>query len=330
MKNFKIYKKLCSIIISCVLVGSYPTEVKAEEENVEITISFAGDCTLGNDKKVTYFHDMFKKQNEDYGYFFENVKEIFENDDYTLVNLETTFTDATDYADKQFNFKAPKDYVNILVEGNIEGVNISNNHTMDYLKKGYKDTIDTLKEAAIDYSGDHFIHIETIKEIRIGFIGFKNANLNYKNIDKILRAVKEAEVDIVIASCHWGIERDLKFNSTQQEIGHYLIDNGVDVVIGHHPHVLQGIEEYKGKYIVYSLGNFCFGGNRNPKDKDTMIFRETFIFNKNELQDTEIEIIPCSISSKENINDFKPTPLEDEERDRVLTKIKKYSYNFEY
>lgn len=310
-----------------------PLDIKPviEEQKVdkkEITISFAGDCTLGNDKKVTYFNDMVVSQNNDYSYFFSNVKDVFKNDDYTLVNLETTFTDATSYADKQFNFKGDFEYVNILKEGYIEGVNISNNHTMDYLEKGYNDTIMTLEESNIDYSGDEHIHIEEIAGIKFGFIGFKNANLNYDNINDKLNKIKELNPDIIVTSCHWGVEGTHEFTKEQQEIGRYLIDNGVDIVVGHHPHVLQGIEEYNNKYIIYSLGNFCFGGNRNPKDKDTMIAQEKFYFENNELINTELKIIPCSISSVSEYNDFKPTILVDEEKERVLEKIKKYSYNY--
>lgn len=299
-------------------------------KKVDIKINFAGDCTLGNDKKVNYFNEMVIKQNNDYSYFFKNVKDIFQNDDYTLVNLETTFTNATDYSEKQFNFKGPTEYVEILKTGNVEGVNISNNHSKDYLEEGYQDTIDTLENNNIDYSGDEYIHIEEIKGIKVGFIGFKNANLTYENIDDKLKLVKENGAQLIIASCHWGIERENQFNDNQQEIGHYLIDNGADVVIGHHPHVLQGIEEYNNKYIVYSLGNFCFGGNQNPKDKDSMIFSETFSFENGKLTATQIEIIPCSISSTQEYNNFQPTPLRDEEKDRIIEKIKKYSYNFNY
>lgn len=296
----------------------------------EITISFAGDCTLGNDKSSSYFNDMVKNQNNDYSYFFRNVKEIFKNDDYTLVNLESTLTDATKYAEKTFNFKGDFSYVNILLEGDIEGVNIANNHTHDYLEKGYQDTVDTLTKANIDYSGNEYIHVENINGIRVGFIGFSNSNINYENLKDKLDKIKQQKVDLIIASCHWGIERDYQFNSSQQDAAHYLIDNGADVVIGHHPHVLQGIENYNGKYIIYSLGNFCFGGNSNPKDKDSMIIRETFIFKDKQLSNTNIEIIPCSISSVAEYNNFQPTPLNGTEKDRVIEKVKKYSYNFIY
>jgi len=314
-------------------ISSHAVSEEIEEQKVdkkEIIISFAGDCTLGNDKKVTYFNDMVVSQNNDYSYFFSNVKDVFKNDDYTLVNLETTFTDATSYADKQFNFKGDFEYVNILKEGYIEGVNISNNHTMDYLEKGYNDTIMTLEKSNIDYSGDEHIHVEEIDGIKFGFIGFKNANLNYDNIEEKLNRIKTFNPNIIIASCHWGVEGIHEFTIEQQEVGRYLIDNGVDVVVGHHPHVLQGIEEYNSKYIIYSLGNFCFGGNRNPKDKDTMIVQEKFYFENNKLINTEFKIIPCSISSVSEYNDFKPTILVDEEKERVLEKVKKYSYNFNY
>ena len=97
-------------------------------------------------------------------------------------------------------------------------------------------------------------------------------------------------------------------------------------MVGHHPHVLQGIEEYNGKNIVYSLGNFCFGGNRNPLDKDTMIFQQTFTFANGELvQDNVKNIIPCSLSSVKEYNDYQPTILEGSESERVLQKIQELS-----
>jgi len=355
MKNLKLNIKALLLLTSIVLISGCKKEIKITEEvpkNIEIglddtissnsisenkideiktiTLSFAGDCTLGNDKNANYFNEMVLKNNRDFSYFFENVNDVFLNDDYSIVNLETTFTDATSYSEKEFNFKGEFDYVNILKLGNIECVNISNNHTNDYLEKGYNDTINTLTKENVDYYGDDFVHIENINGINIGLIGFKNANLNYENIDKKVKELKESNVDYIIASCHWGVEGSYQFNENQQEIAYYLIDNGVDVVIGHHPHVLEGIEEYKGKYIVYSLGNFCFGGNKNPKDKDSMIFRETLTYTNETLTDTSIEIIPCSISSVSDYNDFKPTLLEGEEKDRVIEKIKKYSYNFNY
>lgn len=129
---------------------------------------------------------------------------------------------------------------------------------------------------------------------------------------------------------HWGIEREYKQNVVQESIARYTIDNGADLVLGHHPHVLQGIEYYKGKYIVYSLGNFVFGGNCNPNDKDTMIFQETFHYENDILKSTSIEIIPCSLSSRNNLNDYQPNILEGEEQQRVLRKVLENSTNLEY
>ena len=97
-------------------------------------------------------------------------------------------------------------------------------------------------------------------------------------------------------------------------------------MIGHHPHVLQGIEKYNGAHIAYSLGNFCFGGNSNPSDTDSMIFQQTFTFQNGErIMDDQIQIIPCSITSSSDKNDYCPVPLEGEEKQRVLDKINEYS-----
>ena len=112
-------------------------------------------------------------------------------------------------------------------------------------------------------------------------------------------------------------------------LGHLAIDEGADLVCGHHPHVLQGIETYKGKNIVYSLGNFCFGGNSSPSDMDTMIFQQIFTFENGEkVEDQNARIIPCMVSSVKTRNDFRPTPATGEDAKRILQRMNEYSRDF--
>ena len=108
--------------------------------------------------------------------------------------------------------------------------------------------------------------------------------------------------------------------------GHIAVDEGADLVIGSHPHVIQVYEKYNGRYIVYSLGNFCFGGNPNPSDKDCMIFQQTFTVTGNDVAtDDNINVIPCSISSVSNSNNYQPTPATGTEKTRSEAKSKKSS-----
>ena len=134
--------------------------------------------------------------------------------------------------------------------------------------------------------------------------------------------MKETEDDdLVIVEIHWGIEKEEKPEREQIDFAHRAVDLGADLVIGHHPHVLQGVEKYGGKYICYSLGNFCFGGNPNPSDTDTMIFRQTFSFREGMAANTDdYELIPCSITSSGG-NDYRPAPLEGAQKERVEKKI---------
>lgn len=304
--------------------------VKVEEEKrtTKIELNFAGDCTIGYDTNFGYtnsFNEVLEKN--DYGYFFSNMEELFANDDLTIVNLEGTFTDNEVKVPKKFNFKGPKDYVNVLTSGDIEVVNIANNHTRDYGQKGYDDTINTLNEVGIGYFGYDKYYIYNKDDIKIGFAGiYSIESMNCTaNIDKAIAYFKENNVNTIILSFHWGIERSYKQSALQQKVAHYAIDNGADLIIGHHPHVLQGIEVYNDKYIVYSLGNFSFGGNKNPPDKDTMVFNITYEYEDNKVKDTEVVIYPASVSSAKNKNDYRPTLLKGNEYTRVLSKIGKYS-----
>ncbi len=296
-----------------------------------ITISAAGDVTLGRDESFgwerTFDHEL-DLQGGDFGYFFRNVKDIFEADDLTIVNLETTLTTATKKADKKYRFKADPSYVEILKQGSIEAVSIANNHTLDFLEKGYQDTLMTLDEAEVGYFGYEHIYITEIRDVKIGVLGYYSMKVTDKLKKEIKQAIdklKSDGTDLVIVMFHWGIERDYWPNSVQKKLAYFSIDSGADLVLGSHPHVLQGIEEYNGKQIIYSLANFCFGGNKNPSDKDTMIYIQRFNFKNGELISQEYDIIPCSISSVESRNNYQPTPLEGEEAERIMNKINKYS-----
>lgn len=302
----------------------------------EITLSFVGDCTLGTDPDFAYKNSLpyvLDKNNGDYSYFFKGVYDILSQDDLTIANLESTLTTAKNPADKEFTFKADPSYVNILLDGSVEVVNLANNHTKDYGTKGYSDTLDTLDDAGVSYYGRDVYLIKEVNGIKIGFIGLTRWDGTSKIKVKIEEAMKyfnEQSVTIKIVTFHWGDERDYSFNADQQSLGHFAIDKGANLVIGHHPHVLQGVEEYKGSYIAYSLGNFVFGGNQNPKDKDTMIFQQTFTITDNTVTDNSVKIIPASLSSKTNINDYQPHPLEGDNAERVIDKINDYSENFVY
>ena len=103
-----------------------------------------------------------------------------------------------------------------------------------------------------------------------------------------------------------------------------------DLVIGHHPHVIEGIEKYKNKYICYSLGNFCFGGNVNPSDKDTFIFQIKYTADSGNIIKYEVRAVPFSISSVNYINDYCPTPLTGASKNRVLKRINDYYPNNEF
>ena len=299
-------------------------------EPVSLTISVVGDCTLGTDETFSYdtslnaYYDSYGKD-----YFFQNVKSIFEADDLTIANMEGTLTTLDTREDKQFAFKAPPEYAQILSSGSVEAVNMANNHSHDYGEQSYSDTLSALDGEGIVHFGYDETAVMEIKGIKVGLVGIYELNdhlgREQQLIDNIAK-VKEEGAQLVIVIFHWGNEKEEAPDSNQTTLGRLAIDEGADLVCGHHPHVLQGIETYKGKNIVYSLGNFCFGGNSSPSDMDTMIFQQTFTIDSDGVQaDNETNIIPCSISSEYGYNNYQPTPAQGDEADRILSKIQERS-----
>lgn len=300
---------------------------KRKNKTVSFTISAVGDCTFGTDENFAYEGSMPAKYDEvgDFNYFFENVKSVFEEDDLTIVNFEGTLTDSTTREDKQFAFKADKSYAEILTDGFVEAANLANNHSKDYGEQSYNDTMDALDEAGITNFGYDRVAIKKVKGIKVGLVGtyVLADGLGVKDsMEKNIQNLKDEGAQVIIASFHWGEEKAEYPNDVQVELAHAAIDAGADLVLGHHPHVLQGIEQYKGKNIVYSLGNFCFGGNMYPSDMDTMIFQQTFTLKGGKLQEDNVtNIIPCSISSVEDYNNYQPTPAAGEKETEILNKI---------
>ena len=303
-----------------------PIEITTPEPEISITVSVVGDCTLGTDENFNYSRSL-NAYYEKYGpeYFLKNVKSIFESDDLTIANLEGTFTDSTTRVDKTYAFKGPAEFVNILTSSSVESVTLANNHSRDYGPQSLTDTKAALDSAGVIHFGYDETSVVDVNGVKVGLIGI------YELIDHTGRAqqvkehiakVKSEGAEIVIVIFHWGIERDAAPNSHQTMLARLAIDEGADLVCGHHPHVLQGIEVYKGKNIVYSLGNFCFGGNSNPSDKDTMIFQQTFTITKDGLKEDNVtNVIPCSLSSEKNRNNYQPTPATGDEAARIMKKI---------
>ncbi len=320
-------------------VGEGTTTVRVSADGVEtaacsvnvsrertVTVSTVGDCTLGSDESfnTTTNFDAFDVVNG-HSYFFRNVADILANDDVTFANLEGTLTESTARADKEYAFKGDPSYTEILADGSVEVVTLANNHSGDYGEQSFEDTKSCLTSAGIDYCTGDTIAYRQVNGIQTAFIGIyvldQGMNCEQQVRDTIA-AAKGQGAKLIIAAFHWGSEKAQEPDETQKALAHTAVDCGANLVVGHHPHMLQAIEKYNGVYIVYSLGNFCFGGNSAPSDTDTIIFRQTFTFNDGDLQaDDNIEVIPCSITSAEGYNNYQPTPAAGTEAERIITRL---------
>lgn len=299
---------------------------------VSLTLSVVGDCTLGTDETFDYDTSL-NAYYENYGadYFLQNVRSIFSADDLTIANFEGTLTDSDEREDKTFAFKAPASYASILSGSSVEAVNTANNHSHDYGYQGFDDTLAALDDAGIVHFGYDETAVMDIKGIKVGMVGIYELYDHFDREQQLKDNIAKVQADgaqLIVVIFHWGNETETVPDSNQTTLGRMAIDLGADLVCGHHPHVLQGIETYKGKNIVYSLGNFCFGGNSSPSDMDTMIYQQTFTIDADGVKNDNVtNIIPCSISSAayDGYNNYQPTPAEGDEATRILEKINERS-----
>ena len=302
------------------------TTVVTEPPAITMTFTFAGDCTLGchsAHSRAGYGFLMTVEENFDYP--FANVRQWFENDDFTMVNLEGVLGDKGSPAGKKFAFRGYGSYTNILTQNSVEAVSLANNHVYDYGQTGYDETRRLLDEAGVPYAEQNAGKLVTLENgVTVGLYGTVYNSIDEEALPQGIKALKEQGADIVIYAPHWGTEHSFDATQQQKDLGRIAIDAGADIVYGCHPHVLQPIEEYNGGVILYSLGNFAFGGNIYPSDYDTAIIQQELTL---ETDGTVVlgqrTIIPCSLSSIEKRNNYQPTPYAEgsEEYARVISKL---------
>lgn len=303
-----------------------------ETPSYEVTISFAGDCTLGEYKGQgagNQYKDFYKEFGADY--FLQNVRPVFESDDLTFVNLEGALTDRPQTAVKTYPIRCESEHVNVLTGSSVEVVNLSNNHIYDCGQAGFDDTKNILTANNIGFCGEGNEYTVVKNGVQVSFLGYQgwsNTESLRSKISSDITRLKQSGSSVVCVMFHYGVERDNTSNSTQESLSHFALDSGADIVIGNHPHVIQGIEVYNGKTICYSLGNFTFGANKNPRDKDTFIYQQTFKLTSNGVEYSNQTVVPCSISSEVNRNNYQPTPLSGADYQRVINRLTKYSSKY--
>jgi poly-gamma-glutamate capsule biosynthesis protein CapA/YwtB (metallophosphatase superfamily) len=306
-----------------------PTGAKESAGSATITISAVGDCTLGSDYRVAgaegTFHLAMDRAGNDFAVPFANVVGVLGADDLTIANLETPLSRAKPAVDHTFVFNGKPEYAKILAKGSVELVNLANNHTGDFGAEGAKQTVEAVEKAGVGAFGNGRVDRRMVKGVEVVNMGYLGGGKGTR--ERVVKDVKKHKRtdNLVIVSFHWGVEGLNVPVDDQRKMARAVIDAGADLILGHHPHVLQGIETYRGKHIVYSLANFVFGGHSNPADKDSMIYQEVFALEGGRVVSKENRVLPVRISSVKTHNDFRPVLLEGAEKERVLARVKAYS-----
>lgn len=325
-KRFGRLFLLCSFVFALFL----PALVIAEEGN-SILLTFTGDCTLGGQEWLKDYDFSFVSYIKQHGfaYPFAKVKSLFEEDDLTIINLENVFYDKVKpAANKNYLFRSPTEFARILPEGSIEVAFVGNNHILDYGTPGLNSTLAALAEQGVAHFGSvNGLDASYVYEkdgIKIGFMGSYRAYwyFNRKKVEQNIQSLREAGCQVIIYIIHDGMEYSPVRVNAQQSMATWLVDRGIDLIIGHHPHVPQGVDILGDATVLYSLGNFSFGGNksldisRRPgrRADRALLARVELRFDKQDAYTGhQVRLIPVSPSGVSEYNNYQPVILTGEE-----------------
>ena len=299
----------------------------------EITIIAVGDI-MPTERATPFLKD------HGFGYPYGKTKDILSGGDIVIGNLETPLAlKGERYADKKYTFKAPLETAPALKEAGFTHLSLANNHVMDYGGSALLSTLAALDSAGLKYSGageNIFKAREaSISETRDKKVAFLSYSKTYptefyagrnrpgtapgyaKSVGKDITEAS-ASADMVIVAFHWGGEKLEVPREYQRELAHLAIDSGARIVIGHHPHVLQGVEYYRDGVIFYSLGNFAFG-SYSPSSKESIIAK--IVIDEGSI--SRVEAIPINVNNFEV--HFRPEVLEGKRGEAVISRLSSLS-----
>ncbi|MGL4820418.1 MAG: CapA family protein [Bacilli bacterium] len=297
-------------------------------------LSFVGDTAFGTypeAPKHLHFDEVFKKNKGDNTYVFKNVQPWFQTDDLTIMNAESAFTTATKAVPKMWRIKSHPKHVAFLPPSSVEVANLANNHSHDYYEVGYRDTLDAFKKHDVATFNTDKPYIKTVDGIQIVLLGYdyRMRDSSPKNSQKIVQDVKKYKQkdNLVIVNMHWGVEYRETPVTYQQQYAHAALDAGADLIIGHHPHRLQSVEKYKGKYIFYSIGDFAFGADPTLKSIQTAIVRTSWKKTDAGIKLADWWIVPTLENSdgSKTENNYQPLPVFGEEAKEIVAELERIS-----
>ncbi len=272
-------------------------------------------------------------------YPFDSTRSILKSVDFAFANLEAPFTLTGDIFKKTFTFRVPPKYAGGVLRAGFDLVTLANNHILDYGPEGLNSTLNVLDSLSIAHCGADSNLEKSERGVilnkggwRIGFLAYSltypsefwaasdRCGTAYPHIDRLRQTIQtmKSQTDLVVVSFHWGGERMATPKPYQRSYAHQAIDWGADLVIGHHPHVLEGMELYKGRLIAYSLGNFAFGSY--SFSAKVSIILKLYFDSKGPLL---AEVIPISVFN--NDVQFQPRLLKGDKRDQVIHMLNEIS-----
>lgn len=331
---FKGFGRLASCLSALVL--SMFLLVSASAEQTGILVTFMGDCTLGSEEWLKGQPTSFDAHVNENGlaYPFAMLQDVFAKDDLTIINLENVFYDQkTPRAEKNYTFRGPTAFAGILKQGSVEAAFVANNHILDYGRPGMNSTTQSLENLGIGWFGSNYAANKTFvfekNGIKIGFFGsyYSYWGSHFDVMRKAVQQLKDAGCQVIVGIVHDGVEYATNRHFRQEDMAKWMINNGAQLVIGHHPHVPQGIDIIGDAYVVYSLGNGSFGGNislditRRPgvRADKALLAQVEFRFDEHRhYLGQQLNLIPISPSGTKEHNNYQPVLLSGQEAQATI------------
>lgn len=295
-----------------------------------ITLTMVGDTSFGTYPETPEhlkFDNVFAKNNGNNLYVFKNCLPWFNSDDFTIINAESAFTTLTKAENKKWRIKSDPAHAAFLPASGVEAANLANNHTKDYFEEGYKDTLSAFEANNTDVFDDGMPLVQTIGGIETIFLGYdcRMSQFSADYLARIERDVKQYKRpdNLVIVNMHLGVEYRETPVDYQKQFGRAIIDAGADIIMGSHPHRLESVELYDGKYIVYSMGDFAFGADPTLLSRMTSMFRLNFAKENGEVVMKGMTIVPTLENSDGSTteNNYQPLPVFGEEAENIVNDL---------